>query len=112
MKTLTLLVTAIVLLSHSCMADAKCRSWSVKHQFDVINGYPKGRPSLAGEELWVVDHICALANGGLDKVLNLQYQSLSESRKKDKIENTPLGKQLFCTPENSLPYRTVFNCKK
>jgi hypothetical protein len=91
--------------------ELNCRSSCVKHNFDKLNGWPKGRPG------WVVDHICALANGGLDIAGiegmsgNMQYQTPTASYLKDKIENTPKGKALFCTPENSLPKRTVFNCK-
>jgi hypothetical protein len=84
--------------------ELNCRSSCVKHNFDKLNGWPKGRPG------WVVDHVCALANGGLDITGNMQYQTPTASYLKDKIENTPQGKVLFCTPENSLPTRTVFNC--
>lgn len=89
-----------------------CRNSVVKRRFDTMSGYPHGRPSLPGEEKWIVDHICALGNGGRDSVKNMQYQSLSKSRKKDLIENTWQGKKLFCTPQNSTPTRQVFNCKR
>lgn len=86
------------------LADASCRSSVVKRRFDVQSGYSHGRPG------YIVDHVCSLFNGGIDSVKNMQYQTLSDSAKKDRIENTATGKRLFCTPENSLPYRTVFNC--
>ena len=92
-------------------ADAACRSAKVKHQFDVLQGYPHGRPSLKGEEKWIVDHVCALTVGGLDIVENMQYQTLTDSKKKDRIENTKKGRELFCNKTNSLPYRTVYNCR-
>lgn len=85
--------------------SANCRSASVKHQFDVQNGFPHGRKG------YVVDHICALQQGGLDNVNNMQYQTIKEGHKKDKIELTPKGKALYCNDVNSLPIRTVFNCK-
>jgi hypothetical protein len=59
----------------------------------------------------LVDHICALGQGGLDSVENMQYQIPADSRKKDKIENTAVGKKLFCNEKNSTPTRQVFNCR-
>lgn len=82
-----------------------CRSLAVKRQFDRQQGYPRGR---AG---YIVDHICALAQGGVDSPINMQYQTLSDSFAKDRVENTPYGKKLFCTSKNSTPTRQVFNCK-
>lgn len=82
-----------------------CRSSCVKHQFDVLNGYPNGRKG------YVVDHVCELAVGGLDSVKNMQYQTIAEGHAKDRIEGTPEGKNRYCTPENSGSVRTVFNCK-
>lgn len=100
--TIILLLTTVVWAQTN---QAACRSSSVKHRFDVIHGHPKGYPGH------VVDHICSLYSGGLDIVDNMQYQTIVESKKKDRIENTPAGKKLFCTPKNSMPKRTVFNCK-
>lgn len=92
-------------------AGGTCRSPVVKHRFDVKNGYPHGRPALKGEEPWVVDHWCALECGGLDTIINMVYQQYTESKIKDLRERTPKGCAETCTPFNSLPYRTVFNCK-
>ena len=85
--------------------DTTCRDQSVKRQFDKMMGYPRGRKGF------VVDHICALAQGGLDSVENMQYQSIAEGKEKDRVENTPYGKRLYCTTQNSTPDRKVFNCK-
>jgi hypothetical protein len=82
-----------------------CRSSCVKHQFDVLNGYPNGRKG------YVVDHVCELKKGGLDNVKNMQYQTIADGKAKDRIEGTVNGKALYCTPQNSGPVRTVFNCK-
>ena len=82
-----------------------CRSYKVKHKFDVQQGYPHGRKG------YVVDHICALAQGGIDAPTNMQYQTLAESKVKDKIENTIVGKAVYCTSYNSTVVRKVFNCK-
>lgn len=87
------------------MGHASCRDAVVKHKFDALNGYPHGRPG------YVVDHICALANGGIDDISNMQYQTIKDGKLKDKVENTPEGKKLYCNPHNSTPTRQVFNCK-
>ena len=100
-----MLAILVCLVSTVPRAEASCRSRVVKHQFDVQQGYPHGRKG------YIVDHICALARGGLDIPANMQYQTPEESIKKDRIENTAYGEALFCTPLNSLAYRTVFNCK-
>jgi len=97
-------VFMVLLGVFSPVSASTCRNPAVKHKFDVQNGYPNGRKG------YVVDHICALAQGGLDTTTNMQYQTIEEGKKKDLIENTAYGKAMFCTKSNSLPYRTVYNC--
>jgi len=84
-----------------------CRSSSVKHKFDVQQGYPSGR----FKEGFVVDHICALECGGIDSTTNMQYQTVKESKAKDYWERTTLGCKSTCTLANSTSTRKVFNCK-
>ena len=104
MKTLMLIA---MLITHPTHADATtCRSQSIKHQFDKQQGYSHGRKG------YVVDHKCALSNGGLDSIINMQYQTIEEGKIKDRIEGTPAGKLMYCNPMNSTPTRQVFNCKK
>jgi len=67
------------------------RSQSVLHQFDKATGYPRGRKG------YVRDHICPLACGGADAVYNLQWQTVAEGKRKDKMERSTLGYELFCT---------------
>ena len=106
LKLLTVMLVAVLLTLHLPDTDARtCRSSAVKRQFDRSMGYPKGR------KRYVVDHICALSVGGLDTIANMQYQTIVEGKKKDRIEGTEKGKRLYCTSANSLPKRTVFNCK-
>lgn len=96
--------TVFLCVSNGVLAST-CRNPAVKHRFDVLNGYPHGRTG------YVVDHICALSVGGLDIVTNMQYQTVVEGKKKDRIESTAKGRLLYCTSKNSLPYRSIFNCK-
>ncbi|MCX7107153.1 MAG: hypothetical protein NTV66_06200 [Methylococcales bacterium] len=70
-----------------------------------MNGYPHGRVG------YVVDHVCALSMGGLDSVVNMQYQTIKDSKLKDRVESSEYGRVLYCTPQNSTPIRLVFNCK-
>lgn len=102
-KVVALLV--IISFTFPVEADKICRSRKVKHAFDISQGYPKGRKG------YIVDHYCALANGGLDTIANMQYQTTEASRAKDRVENTPRGRLLYCNNSNSLPIRTVFNCR-
>jgi len=100
-----LVVFLVLLGTFSEVSALTCRNPAVKKKFDRENGYSTGRKG------YVVDHICALAQGGLDITSNMQYQTVEEGLKKDRIENTPYGKVLFCNKNNSLPYRSVYNCK-
>ena len=104
MKTL-LFLFALIFTSSVVFAASTCRKQSVKHRFDKLNGYPYGRKG------YVVDHVCALEVGGLDNIKNMQYQTYSDSKTKDKVERTAYGKAKWCNETNSLPYRTVYNCK-
>ena len=99
------LVTMLLCIIFSDGSPAACRSQKVKQRFDVQQGYPQGRFS----EGYIVDHICALEVGGLDITGNMQYQTLLESKQKDRIETTLFGQGLYCTKNNSLPTRTIFN---
>ena len=56
------------------------RSEAAKHQFEAQTGYPKGRPG------YVVDHIVPLACGGADAPSNMQWQSVSDAKAKDRVE--------------------------
>lgn len=102
--TITLFIVSILVLINDSEAST-CRSSAVKRQFDKEQGYPHGRKG------YVVDHICALAQGGIDSPKNMQYQTLADSKAKDKIENTTYGKALYCNSSNSTLNRLVFNCK-
>ena len=98
-------VLMVVLLLVSFDIAASCRSEAQVDRFKRMTGFPHGRPG------YVVDHICALAQGGIDDPINMQWQSYADSKVKDKVENTAIGKARWCTPLNSTPTRQVFNCK-
>jgi len=98
-------VLALLLLVMGSAADAACRSPTMKHRFDVEQSYPHGRKG------YVVDHVCALACGGIDDPKNMQYQTYKDGKLKDKWERTPEGCKNTCTPDNSTPTRQVYNCK-
>lgn len=100
-----IVMVSILIVMASSGAQASCRSATVKHHFDVQQGFPHGRKG------YVVDHRCALQQGGLDITANMQYQTIAEGHKKDRIELTPQGRALYCDDTNSLSVRTVFNCK-
>ena len=67
--------------------------------------FPNGRKG------YIVDHICALAQGDLDNPINMQYQTLEESKGKDRIENTAYGAALFCNATNSTLTRQVLSVR-
>lgn len=103
LMALLFLLSALALAIPDVNAST-CRNINVAHRFATKQGYPHGRPG------YIIDHVCALAQGGIDATSNMQYQTLTDSKIKDRIENTPLGKLKWCTPLNSTPTRQVFNC--
>lgn len=104
-------IIALILLFASIDLSAACRSQAPVREFKLSHVCPStGKKSLKCPG-FVVDHVCALAQGGKDIPQNMQYQSSVESKAKDRIENTPLGKKKWCNSSNSTKTRQVFNCK-
>jgi hypothetical protein len=56
------------------------RSAAARHAFARQTGYPNGRPG------YVIDHIKPLACGGADAPSNMQWQTIAESKIKDRTE--------------------------
>lgn len=48
--------------------------------FLLLAGYAKGQPG------WIIDHRIALKRGGIDAWWNMQWQTLSEAKAKDRRE--------------------------
>jgi len=108
MRKLSVILFVILYTSFFIFGDVDadtCRSAKVKHSFDIYKGYPHGRKGF------VVDHICALECGGLDAIVNMQYQDQADSLLKDRWERTKEGCALTCNSSNSTKTRQVFNCK-
>jgi len=53
------------------------RSRAAVRAFKIQTGFPHGRPGF------VVDHVVPLACGGLDKPINMQWQTIKEGKEKD-----------------------------
>jgi len=67
----------------SCPRDKNgkiARSSKAKKEFMVMTGFPHGRKG------YVVDHIIALKRSGCDCPSNMQWQTIEESKLKDKWE--------------------------
>lgn len=56
------------------------RSLEAKHEFWAMTGHPHGWPGH------IVDHVIPLACGGADSPSNMQWQTTSEGKAKDKWE--------------------------
>jgi len=104
-KTCVFVVILLGLAVYMDQSYAACRSSYQVKKFKRLTGYPNGRKG------YVVDHKCSLFNGGIDKPSNMQWQTILDSKAKDKVENTQLGKQWYCDEFNSTKTRQVFNCK-
>lgn len=106
MKLLTILLLLI-----SFHAQGSCRSAATVRAFKHEQACPSTGKHSGPCPGYVADHVCGLAVGGKDIPLNLQWQTISEGHKKDRIELTPIGVIKFCNATNSTPTRQVFNCK-
>ena len=108
-------ICIIIGVMNIALADSfgySCRSIGEVNKFRKANPCPQ---SLIKDNKCkgIVDHICALDVGGRDDYkVNMQWQSYPDSKIKDRIELTDLGRIKFCTPQNSTPTRQVFNCKR
>lgn len=74
-----LLLALLLLLPLPGWAEIK-RSASARREFLRQTGYPDGRPGF------IVDHIIPLKRGGCDCPCNMQWQTVSEAKAKDRWE--------------------------
>src|SRR5690242_4054321 len=79
-------------------ADAKQhRSSSAKHEFQHLNPCPSTggvRGSCPG---YIIDHIVPLCAGGPDRPSNMQWQTVQEAKKKDRLERQQCRQSKFKT---------------
>jgi len=66
---------------------AQARSATQRAHFIKAHPCPQTQPHKKGTcPGYVVDHIKALACGGLDAPINMQWQTIADGKAKDKIE--------------------------
>lgn len=65
---------------HSYRRSRIHRSEEARREFERMTGYPHGRPG------YIVDHVVPLACGGADDPSNMQWQTVSAAKAKDKWE--------------------------
>ncbi len=78
----TLFVLALLGAVHRDSHGRIARSRAAVHRFEILTGHPQGWPGH------VVDHIVPLVSGGLDDPINMQWQTDSAGKAKDRIEQT------------------------
>ncbi len=82
-----LVIGLIAIIASTQVAEAKIhRSTAAKHAFKrqtpcPATGLPRGKCSG-----WIIDHITPLCAGGADSSSNMQWQTLQESKVKDREE--------------------------
>lgn len=64
------------------------RSGSAKKQFQAEHPCPGTGRTTGGCKGYVIDHVMPLACGGGDNPGNMQWQTKSEAKAKDKVERT------------------------
>lgn len=98
MLTISIIIAVLSNEASAATDDGYCyscyhRSQKVIYQFKKSTGYPKGRKG------YVIDHVCPLACGGKDAIENMQWQTITNAKSKDKWERSPAGCSTFCKPE-------------
>jgi len=81
------LIPFLVLAICSCPADAKQhRSYEAKAEFKRLHPCPANGHTRGPCPGYIVDHVKALKRGGADDPSNMQWQTIEESKAKDKWE--------------------------
>jgi len=70
------------------------RSAAARHAFARQTGFPNGRPG------WIIDHIVPLACGGVDKPINMQWQTVAAAKAKDKTERVGCAEPRRTRPQS------------
>jgi hypothetical protein len=83
-QTAALALTAAIL---SAPAEAKIhRSHAAIAQFKREQPCPATGNQIGRCPGWIIDHIIALACGGPDTSTNMQWQTIDDAKKKDRLE--------------------------
>lgn len=86
MRTRMKLILAVLALSVAWPAEAGKRDPTQRAAFQRVNPCPStGKPRGACPG-YVVDHIRPLCAGGLDSPANMQWQTITEAKAKDRLE--------------------------
>lgn len=88
------LVLFVTLLAVCSTADARCyrchhRSLAAKHEFKREHPCPSTGLAYGRCVGWIVDHRQGLCVGGADEPSNMEWQSLADSKAKDRWECDP-----------------------
>jgi hypothetical protein len=83
LKALLIAIGALVLVS---TVDARERSQKAKNDFKHTHPCPANGNDRGKCPGYIIDHIQALACGGADAPINMQWQTVAESKAKDKWE--------------------------
>lgn len=80
-----LICITLIACAHDIEAKQK-RSYHAIKQFKISNPCPANGKTKGSCEGYIIDHIKALACGGLDTPKNMQWQTVDDAKAKDKWE--------------------------
>ena len=80
-------ILAMLAILFSGVADAgQYRSYAAKRDFKAAHPCPANGKTKGSCPGYVMDHVKPLCAGGADDPSNMQWQTLKDSKKKDKVE--------------------------
>lgn len=86
MRGIAALIAIVAAGMTSYPSDAFSRDPAVRKAFQRANPCPSNGKKVGACPGYVVDHKKPLCAGGQDRVFNMQWQTISEAKKKDRLE--------------------------
>lgn len=92
-RSITIAFLAASLAGFAPAADTAARSAKARAEFKRLHHCPATDRSRGACPGYVIDHVVPLCAGGADRPSNMQWQTISEGKAKDRIERQECRRQ-------------------